>query len=185
MSNDRLDAGPGGASGLLGQSALTLQANGYLTRYVVQDSGQLLLATNPWFIIGIAQFESLADLSTVESEGSFALSEQLGDVGPLRWDAYLVLLTAGARTDYEMPVSVAEITYNTQYHRRLIRWDVLPTEDSISTAFRPFLPLPNANVSEPTDPVRSLVNRMQLHGLTSEQAEMSIGQWIVEGRQRS
>jgi hypothetical protein len=185
MSNDPSDAGPGGASGLLGQSALTLQAHGYRTRYVVQDSGQLLLATSPWFIIGIAQFESIADLPTVESEGSFALSEQLADVGPLRWDAYLVLLTSGGRADDEMPLSVAEITYNTQYHRRLIRWDVLPTEDSLATALRPFLPLPSANVSEPTDPVRSLVNRMQLHGLSSSQAEMSVGQWIVEGRRRT
>lgn len=185
MTDEHTDHSHGGPTGLLGPAALTLQANGYDTKYIAQDHGQLLLASNRWFIIGIAQFESVADLPSIESSCSIALSEELVDVGPLRWDAYLLLLTSGARDHDELPASVAEITYNTQYHRRLVRWGVLPTEDSTALALRPFLPLQSANASEPTDPVRQLATRMQLHGLSSDQAEMAIGQWTAEGKQQS
>lgn len=175
----------GAPAGLLGQAALTLRANGYATRYVAQAEGQLLLASNQWFIIGVAQFDSLADLALVESSGSTALSEEMVDVGPLRWDAYLLLLTSNARDHDDVPPSVAEITYNTQYHRRLIKWGVLPTADSISVALGPFLALQNGNASEPMDPVRLIATRMQLHGVSADQAESALAEWITDGRPKS
>ena len=52
-------------------------------------------------------------------------------------------------------------------------------------ALRPFLALPGANVSEPADPIRVLAGRMQLHGLSQEEAEMAIAQWTTEGRRQS
>ena len=185
MTDGYMDRSHGMSMGLLGSVALSLRANEYDTKYVTQDNGQLLLASNRWFIIGVAQFESVADLPSVESSSSIALSEQIVDVGPLTWDAYLLLLTSNPRDHDQVPASVSEITYNTQYHRRLIRWGVLPTEDSIARALRPFLPLQSANASEPTDPVRLLSSRMQLHGLGSDQTEMAIGQWTAEGRQEA
>ena len=97
MSDGAFDHGQPSSSGLLGQCALTLQSHDYETKYVAHDAGQLLLARNSLFIIGIAQFDSVSSLSAVESQGSLTLGEQLGDAGPLRWDAYLVLLTPAKR----------------------------------------------------------------------------------------
>jgi hypothetical protein len=186
LADDLSTTGPVGSSALLGTAALVLQSHGYSTQYLVlEGSGQLLLATDPLFLVGIAKFESAADLPGVEARSSITLGDQIVEAGPRRWDSYLVLLTSSEREDFELSESVAEITYNTQYHRRMIRWGLLPTEESLTDALRPFLPLPSANVEGPRDPVRLLAERMQLHGLDSSDVAVALAQWNEEGRTQS
>jgi hypothetical protein len=183
MTADLSPTGPVGSSALLGTAALVLQAHGFSTQYLgLEGGGQLLLATDPLFLVGMANFDSAADLPNVEARSSITLGDQMVEAGPHRWDSYLVLLTSSEREDFELSEDVAEITYNTQFHRRIIRWGLLPTEESLTDALRPFLPLPSANVEGPRDPVRLLAERMQLHGLDSSDVEVALAQWNEQGR---
>lgn len=172
------DYGP--AKSLLAAAALVLRSHAFGLRTVPLTgmSTQLLLAENELFLLGLVEFPGPDHLAAVESAAALDLAERLDQAAAKRWDAYLVLLTDSPAANQEMSAAVADILYNTRYLRRIIRWELAPSDDSLTTALKPFLPLPDAGrAADLLDPMQALVARMVAHGIAPEDATEALELW--------
>jgi hypothetical protein len=168
---------------LLGPAALLLRGHGFVTQPVTLVPGlTLLLAENDFFVVGLVEFATPVDLSSVESASAAEFAARLSDGGGAkRWDAYLVLLSPAALAGDVMPESVTTIVYNTRFLRRIVRWNVGPDEDSLSRALRPFLPLTSAEAGEQSSPLDRLAGQLPSYGISSEDALQALAEWRMTG----
>jgi len=167
---------------LLAPAALVLRRHDFRTRPVASSGSQpMLLAEDPLFLIGIVEFVGASDLPSVEAGASTQLADYVADAGAKQWDTYLVLLSAAAGTERGWSEDVTDILYNTRYLRRMVRWGVVPTESSLSSALRPFLSLPLPSTPGPIDPIQRLVNELPSHGVDTEKTATALAQWRASG----
>lgn len=171
--------------GLLGDAAALLTARGYTIQHTSLPSADpLLLAENAYFAVGIAEFTSTNGIGLLEADATFAVASRIGEERAKRWDAYLVLLSTLPASERGLPETIKDIVYNTRYLRRLVRWGVSATEESLSEALRPFLPLPPPEEAVPRDPVSLLELRMPSYGVNTEDAANAIAQWRASAEAR-
>ena len=169
--------------GLLAAASLVLRSHGFAVRSVplMSLASQLLLAENEMFLVGVVEFSGNESLTVVESAASMALAERLDRAGAKRWDAYLVLITDAPSGDQQMSAAAADILYNTRYVRRIIRWELAPTEESLTLGLRPFFGLPDSGHSlSTTDPSKLMVDRMVAHGADPDDAVGAYERWKAD-----
>lgn len=167
---------------LLAPAALVLRRHDFRTRPVASHESQpMLLAENPLFLVGVVEFVGASVLQSVEAAASTQLADYVADAGAKHWDTYLVLLSAAAATERGWSEDVTDILYNTRYLRRIVRWGVVPTESSLTSALRPFLPLPSPSTSGPIDPIQRLEDELPSHGVDPEKAATALAQWRAGG----
>lgn len=168
---------------LLSLAAYLLEQAEFRTRKVLTPRGRgMLIAENPLFVLGIQEFTDLSDLEGTEPDGSLFLAEMLASAGGKRWDAYLVLLSQTTGRDTSASSTITEVVYNTRYLRRLVRLNVLPTEDHVLNALRPFFPLRSSRSAGPRDPVEMLGRGLVENGVAREGADAAIVQWRADER---
>ncbi len=166
-------------SGLLAAAALVLRSRDFdvQTVQLVDSSVPVLLAEDPHFLVCVVEFAGPDQLTALESAATFGLAERLGGAHAKRWDAYLVLLTREVAPREHLSATVADILYNTRYVRRMIRWGVANTEESLTKALRPFIALPEQSRSLVVDPLQSLIDRLPMHGIDKAAAVEAISLW--------
>ena len=185
-ATSRAEFQPAPLAALLAPAALVLRRHGFRTRLMAShDTHPILLAENSLFLVGVVEFSGAYDLPSIEAATSTQLADQVAAAGPKHWDAYLVLLSAAAATDRGWSEDVTDILYNTRYLRRIVRWGVIPTESSLSSALRSFLPLPPPSAAGPIDPIQRLIDELPTHGVEAEKAETALAQWRVSGGRSS
>lgn len=164
---------------LLAPAALLLQGHGYQTRSVGIDAGSaLLLAENEYFALGLVEFGRPDQLAAAEAAGAAELADRIStEAGAKRWDAYLVLLSSTAQTGATLPESVATIVYNTNFFRRIVRWNVQPEDSSLARALRPFLPFTVAPTGLATRPIDRLRQGLRSYGVSEDDADLAIARW--------
>lgn len=166
---------------LLAPAALVLRRHDFRTRPVPShDTEPMLVAESPLFLVGIVEFAGSSDLPSIEASASTQMADYVADAGAKRWDTYLVLLSAAPATERAWSEDVTDILYNTRYLRRIVRWSVAPTESSLATALRPFLPLPLPSTAGPIDPIELLVEELPGHGVDAERVATGIAQWRAD-----
>jgi hypothetical protein len=170
-------------SGLLAAAALVLRSRGFVvhTTHLSNSSVPLLLAEDAHFVLCVIEFESADQLTALESAGTFELTEHLEGALAKRWDAYLVLLSRDLAPTNAFTSTVSDILYNTRYVRRLVRWGVSNTEESVTRALRPFVGLPNQDPGHALDPVQLLLDRLPLYGIDKTTAVEAISMWQASG----
>jgi hypothetical protein len=142
----------------------------------------LLLAENDYFALGLMEFGDPEELSASERESAAELAERVSpDAGAKRWDAYLVLLSPTTLGGDAMPESVTEIIYNTNFFRRIVRWNVQPDEASLSRALRSFLPFVTAQEESRSNPLTRLAQTLPSYGVSEADGLQEIARWRASG----
>lgn len=122
----------------------------------------------------------IADLELLESHAAPELSEMLahGDLGPKRWDAYLVLMASGD-SDERGNREVIDLQYNTRSLRRIVALGVSADEEAVLTVLATFMPLPEPPSGGLTSAFTDLIEQLVINGVDRESAESA-----VDGYQR-
>ncbi|HZW43607.1 MAG TPA: hypothetical protein VFF32_04330 [Dermatophilaceae bacterium] len=132
---------------LLGLAHRVLKRRGFLVR----EGALRGLADAPWllaesddFVLAVVAGRGIADLELLESHAAPELGEMLaqGDLGPKRWDAYLVLMASGD-SDERGNREVVDLQYNTRALRRIVALGVSADEEAVLSVLATFMPLPD------------------------------------------
>lgn len=171
------------SSRLLPLAALMLRSHDYTTRSAVVDRDiPLLLAENDYFALGVTEFQSPRELPTVAESAAAALASYVSDsAGAKRWDFYLVLLSQASLAESAMPEAVTTIVYNTTLFRRVVKWNLEPSEESVARALRSFLPLTAAQAGVAANPLERLRDRLPTYGLSEAMTAQTIEQFRASG----
>jgi len=139
-----------------------------------------LLAENDHFVVAVVAARSLEDLRVLEGQVAVALGDLLAatDLGPKRWDAYVVLL---ARSDAEQRgrPDVLDLEYNTRSLRRIVSLGV--SETSVDEALAPFFALPQPPPGGLPSAYEELVEQLIVHGIERERAEAAVAMYRRSG----
>jgi hypothetical protein len=156
----------GAADALVEIARVILQQVGFATELVPAHGERplILVAENEYFIVVLAQAPSFDSLQFVDAELSEFIDSRLdAQLGPKRWDLYLVVLCeAPAPEDATASQVLSELRYDTHTVRRLARVGVEPTIDRLSESLRTFLPLgrgsSNASLEDPLQHLERLLS---------------------------
>lgn len=113
--------------------------------YVVEEieaTTALVLAENPYFLVGVAATPTIAQLLVAEGIAEAMIAERLAaaDPGPKRWDAYLILLTQERSPENsETTRELFNINYDTTNLRRIAHSGVDATLAAVRDAMTPFV----------------------------------------------
>lgn len=108
----------------------------------VEGEVSLLLAENPYFLVGVTAMSTITQLFVAESIAEGIISGRLGssEPGPKRWDAYLILLTQERSPENsDLTRQLFDINYDTTVLRRIAHSGVGPTLTSVRHALTPFV----------------------------------------------
>jgi len=149
------------------------------------DGEQLLLAENELFILGVGVTATLDDLLSLHPIAASSLIERVQEraTGAKQWDVYLVLLTPEEiPEDGEAFLRLASINYDINGVRRIARASVGADVDSIESALRTFLPLPESlDESQLPDPLDQLQTEMTIQGVSMEDSARAIRVFRLTG----
>lgn len=164
---------------LLEVAALVLRDAGCRLRaHRLGDGQEFLLAENAYYIICVVASTSARDILDVERR----LADELttlslrSDVGPKRWDLYLVILAPRDPEDSkELARDLYRITYDTQHLRRIAVLDVEPTLESLRDALRSFLPTLAPDTAQPLgDALTELESALAEQGIDPANAARAV-----------
>lgn len=171
---------------LLAMAREVLASQGFVHEEVDETDGGILLAEDPYFIIGLAATPTIADLLSAEPvvEKTIGDRMQAVDVGPKRWDAYVVLLTQERPSDEGSATRpLFGINYDTRGFRRIARAGVEPTIRGVRNALTPFVqPVRLEEAGLASDPFDSMTEALVRHGVDSELAVRSVEVFQQGGR---
>jgi hypothetical protein len=163
---------------VLGQQSFRAQE----MQFTDLDSVAWLLAESESFVLGVVAGQTLDDLVVLEGYVAAALGElvQGSDLGPKRWDSYVVLL-AGAGKDQRGSPEVVRLQYNTRSLRRLVALGTAPHEDAVTAALATFLPLPNPPPGGLPSAFDELVTKLVVNGIPEARAASVVGDYRSTG----
>lgn len=166
-------------SELLEVAALVLRdADCRLRVHRLPQGPEFLLAENAYFILAVVASGSPRDIIEVERRVANELTalSSRSDVGPKRWDLYLVILAPrDAEESRELARDVYRITYDTQHLRRIAVLDVEPTLESLRDALRPFLPTLAPDTAQPLgDALTELESALVKHSIEPDKAARAV-----------
>lgn len=138
------DAAPAAVSSdreLLALSRSILSDEGYVVEEI-EAGTTLILAENPYFLVGVAATPTIAQLLVAEGIAEAMITDKLAaaDPGPKRWDAYLILLTQERSPENsDTTRELFNINYDTTNLRRLAHSGVDATLTAVRNALTPFV----------------------------------------------
>lgn len=163
---------------LLGLAQRVLKRRGFLVR----EGALSGLSNAPWlfaesddFVLAIVAGRRLPDLELLESHAAPEFSEMLthADLGPKRWDAYLVLVASGD-SDERGNREVVDLQYNTRSLRRIVALGVSADEDAVLNVLATFMPLPDPPSGGLTSAFTELIEQLVINGVDRESAESAV-----------
>ena len=158
---------------LLALSRSILHGENY-TVEEVEDDVSLLLAENPYFVVGVAATSTIAQLLLAESVAAGMITNRLAvsDAGPKRWDAYLILLTQERSPETsETTRELFNINYDTTGLRRIAHTGVDATLAAVRNALTPFVaPIELDDPSIAADPFTSFIEALGSRGVERDLA---------------
>jgi hypothetical protein len=165
-------------SHLLGSADAILRDAGFITRRTILagSSAPCLFAEDAFFVIAVVAARRLSDATRLESFAAADLLERLAasPFGGKRWDAYVVVLSEETLpADSEHARNLVDLQYNTRGVRRLIAMGVSDVA-SLSSALRPFLPLPDPAPGGLSDALEDLTEQLVVNGIDRDLAERYI-----------
>lgn len=141
-----------------------------------------LLAESDHFLLGVTTGETFEDLLVLEGYLAAALSALFdeNDLGPKRWDSYVVLISS-ADADQRGAPDVVRLQYNTRSLRRLVCLGIPAREDTIAQALATFLPLPEPPPGGLPSAFDELVAQLVINGIPEEQAVPAVKNYHSSG----
>jgi hypothetical protein len=148
-----------------------------------EDETTWLLADSDYFLLGVAAGQSFEDLLVLEGFISAALAAifEERELGPKRWDSYVVLLCSSDADQRGAP-DVVRLQYNTRSLRRLVALGVPPREDEVAEALATFLPLPEPPPGGLRSAFDELTAQLIINGIPEEQAHSVVAHYRASGR---
>jgi hypothetical protein len=144
----------------------------------VEGEITLLLAENPYFLVGVAATPTIAQLLAAESVAENILAQRIeaADPGPKRWDAYLILLTQERSPENSATTrELFEINYDTTSLRRIAHAGVQPTLRAVRDALTPFVaPIQLDDPSLTRDAFEYFLDALIARGVTPDLAGRAI-----------
>ena len=146
------------------------------------DAATWLLAESEYFLLALAAGESFDDLLVLEGFLAAALATAFedGNLGPKRWDSYVVLLSS-AGTDQRGAPDVVRLQYNTRSLRRLVSLGIPAREDTVAEALATFLPLPEPLPGGLRSAFDELVAQLVINGIPEDQAATVVSSYRTTG----
>jgi hypothetical protein len=141
-----------------------------------------LLAESDYFLLGVAAGKTFEDLLVLEGYLAAALGALFNenDLGPKRWDSYVVLISS-AGTDQRGAPDVVRLQYNTRSLRRLVCLGTPAREDAVAEALATFLPLPEPPPGGLPSAFDELVAQLVINGIPEEQAATAVTNYRSSG----
>lgn len=168
---------PSADSELLAIVETILGEQGYAVERL-ENPFSMILAENVFFVIAVVSCHTIQDLTYAQGAAEQALVERLATVnlGPKKWDAYLVLLTQErSREDDLVTRELYAINYDTTRLRRIAHTAVSATSVSVSHAMAPFLAPPEGSaMNMPGDPFARLLDALEARGVDRNIADRAI-----------
>ncbi len=153
-------------------------SEGYVVEEVQVDGLDLLLAENAYFLVGVVATSTIAQLLDAESVAEAAISDRLTqeNVGPKKWDAYLMLLTQELSPENGLVTrGLFEINYDTSRLRRIAHAGVTPTAVAVRSVLAPFIaPTELSDPAITENPFQSMVRALALNGVERQLAQRAI-----------
>lgn len=150
-----------------------LETHGFAVESSPTTSGvDLVLAENPYFVVGVAAIKTIHELLTYEGLAETSLANRLDNsaIGPKKWDGYLVLITQERSSDEDDTTrDLYAINYDTARVRRIAHTGVDPTPEAVAHALAPFIAPSDATSSEiQDDPFVALVDALASRGVSRD-----------------
>jgi hypothetical protein len=141
-----------------------------------------LLAESDYFLLGVAAGETFEDLLVFEGYLAAVLGALFSenDLGPKRWDSYVVLISS-AGTDRRGGPDVVRLQYNTRSLRRLVCLGTPAREDAVAEALATFLPLPAPPPGGLPSAFDELIAQLVINGIPEEQAATAVTNYRSRG----
>lgn len=169
---------------LIALARTVLTDAGYV--HELAESGDVLLAENAYAFVALTASPTISDLAIAETAVAALLQDRLAgaDIGPKRWDAYLVLLSQ--ETPHEQGEGVHwlfDINYDTRGFRRIARAGVEATIHSVRNALTPFVePVRLEDAGLLGDSLDSLAAALTAHEIGREIATRAVDVFRQGGR---
>lgn len=158
---------------LLAVARAVLVGEGYAVEQIAGDVA-LLLAENPYFLVGVSATPTIAQLLMAEPLAQRMISDRLAtsDPGPKRWDAYLILITQERSPENPKTTrDLFEINYDTSNLRRIVHAGVEATLAAVRNALTPFVaPIELDEPSLGRDPFDAMVEALTARGVERDLA---------------
>jgi hypothetical protein len=171
--------------GLLAVARRVLTQHGFqASERSLEGAGEAtwLLAESNYFLLGVATGETFEDLLVLEGYLVAALGGLLdeNDLGPKRWDSYVVLIS-GSGTDQRGAPDVVRLQYNTRSLRRLVCLGTPAREDAVAEALATFLPLPEPPPGGLPSAFDELVTQLVINGIPEDEAAIGVKNYFLTG----
>lgn len=164
-------------SELLYLAKAVLDGEGFAVEEHADESLNILLAENAWFVLAVTAVATIQDLEEAESrvEAILAARMNTADIGPKRWDAYLVLLTRERLLEGTDSRGIFEINYDTRAIRRIARADVGASLADVRYALAPFVaPIELRDPMASRDALEMLVDALVSEGTDGDVAGRAV-----------
>lgn len=163
--------------GLLNITKAVLLDQGFHVE-VVRGDVDLILAENSYFIIGVCALNTIHELILAEpiALSTLALRAGSANLGPKKWDTYLVLLTQDKTGEDDAATrDLYAINYDTSRLRRIAHSGIDPTSAAVRHALAPFIePASSTTDSTKSDALDSLLHALTSRGVSDELANRAI-----------
>jgi hypothetical protein len=154
---------------LLSLAASVLHSEGFAVELYAGHPLPVLFAENSFFLLALTSLATISELLVAEPVASSVLADRLSqvDVGPKRWDVYLVLLTQEPLTEGgESTRALFEINHDTNRVRRIAHTGVSPTIAGVRLALNPFLaPIELDDPAVSDEPLQMFTEALIEHGV--------------------
>lgn len=138
----------------------------------------LVIAENRYFIVAIAAMNTIGNLILAEPIALEALAKRIHSVelGPKKWDTYLVLLTQERSAEEDAVTrDLYAINYDTSSLRRIVHTGIDATREAVGHALAPFIePATSTTSGASASALDSLLGALIARGVDEEFAQRAI-----------
>lgn len=153
--------------------------------FQVESMGEpfdLIVAENSNFVVAVAAMNTIQNLILAEPVALDALSDRIQSVelGPKKWDTYLVLLTQEKSAEIdEVTRDLYAINHDTSRLRRIAHTGVDATPEAVRNALAPFIePVTTTTLVTNTHPLESLLSTLISRGISEELAKRAVNAFL-------
>jgi hypothetical protein len=137
-----------------------------------------LLAENAYFLVGVVATSTISQLLAAEGLAEAAISDRLANenVGPKKWDAYLMLVTQELSPETSsVTKGLFEINYDTSRLRRIAHAGVAPSNAAMRSVLAPFIaPMELTDPTITENPFQSMIRALASNGVERQFAQRAI-----------
>ncbi|MGV8912790.1 MAG: hypothetical protein ACOH14_09280 [Rhodoglobus sp.] len=163
---------------LLDVAQAIFEQQGYAIESVQVGAAKLLLVENAYFLVCVVATPTINQLIAFEGIAEAVLTRRIseGEIGPKRWDAYLVLLTQERSPETrEVTRALFDINYDTSRLRRIAHAGVIASDSAVRAALSSFISptgVEDSEISE--DPYSTLTRELVAQGVDQQLVQRAV-----------